>query len=296
MPIRTRGASAAASKGAVAVVIRSVGTDSNRIAHTGTVTYEPAIPKIPAVALSNPDADILAWHLRDEKTASLRIFSTARQLDPAWSANVIGEILGNKRPDEIVLLGAHLDSWDLGTGAVDDGAGVAIVTAAARLIGQLAQRPARTIRVVLFANEEFGLSGARNYGYVHRGEVDKHIVGMESDFGAGRVWRLSSQVAEDRLPAVAMIAKLLAPLGIEPGGNEATGGADLKFMREAGMPVFSLDQDGTDYFDYHHTINDTLDKIEKAALDQNVAAMAIAAYAAASIDGDFGRLAPPDKK
>lgn len=291
VPIRLYGAREASKLGADAVVIRSVGTSDNRAPHTGTQLYDLSIRRIPAIALSGPDADLLAYRIAAGDEAVLRIHSTARQLPPTTSANVIGEIPGREAPEEIVLLGAHLDSWDLGTGALDDGAGVGIVAAAAHLIGRLDAPPRRTIRVVLFANEEFGLSGAREYRRMSDEEFANHIVGTEADFGAGRVWRISSNVAPEALDLVAGIHEVLAPLGIERGDNDAGGGADLRPLRTGGMPVFSLTQDGTYYFDYHHTVNDTIDRIDREAIDQNVAAYATWAWIAANLERDFGRLA-----
>ncbi len=291
VPIRLYGAREAAKLGADAVVIRSVGTSDNRAPHTGTQLYDLSIRRIPAIALSGPDADLLAYRVAAGDEPVLRIHSTARQLPPTTSANVIGEIPGREAPEEIVLLGAHLDSWDLGTGALDDGAGVGIVVAAAHLIGELDMPPRRTIRVVLFANEEFGLSGARKYRQMSDEAFANHIAGTEADFGAGRVWRISSNVAPEALDLVAGIHEVLAPLGIERGGNDAGGGADLRPLRTGGMPVFSLTQDGTDYFDYHHTANDTIDRIDREAIDQNVAAYAVWAWIAANLERDFGRLA-----
>lgn len=290
--IRSQGASVAANLGAVAVVIRSVGTSPDRIGHTGGLSYRTDAPRIPAFALSNPDADLLARQLKAGKAVRMRLRSTARELPPAWSANVIGEIPGQERPDEIVLLAAHLDSWDLGHGAVDDGAGVAIVTEAARLIAKLDRKPARTIRVVLFANEEFGLSGAREYARLAGDAIDRHVLAFEADLGAGPVWRLQSRVASESLPAVAEMLKVLAPLNVESGDNNASGGSDIRPLREAGVPVLDLSLDATTYFDVHHTVNDTLSKIDAKTLDQSVAAFSAAAWLAATKQGDFGRLPP----
>lgn len=290
VPIRSQGASIAATLGAAAVVIRSVGTSNDRIAHTGTVSYRPDAPRIPAFALSNPDADVLTRQLAMDKPVRIRLRSTARELPPAWSANVIGEIPGTDRANEIVLLGAHLDSWDLGHGAIDDGAGVAIVMEAARLIGTLPRKPARTIRVVLFANEEFGLSGAREYARQIGQELDRHVIAFEADLGQGPVWKMSSRVAPESLPSMEAMLKPLASLGIEGGTNEASGGADLRPLREGGVPVLDLSLDATNYFDVHHTVNDTLAKVDAKTLDQSVAAFAVAAWLAANKQGDFGRL------
>ena len=286
---RGRGASAGAKLGALAVLIRSVGTDNNRTPHTGSLRYEDGVPRIPAAALSNPDADLLAQQIASGKPVSFRLHLGSRQLPDGESANVIGEVPGREKPEEIVLLGCHLDSWHLGTGAIDDGAGCAIVMEAARRIGALPQRPRRTIRVVLFANEEFGLSGARAYAQEHAAELPRHVLAGESDFGSGKVWRISTRVAPETLPVIDQIANVLAPLGIERGDNEAGGGADISPMAPARVPVLSLNQDGTYYFDWHHTANDTLDKIDPKDMDQNVAAWAAAVYAAAEMPGDFGR-------
>ena len=285
---RGSGASIAARLGARALIIRSVGTDNNRLGHTGAMRYDPDLPRIPAVSLSNPDADILEYQLGQGHPVTVQLTLSARYLEPARSANVIGEIRGSEHPEQIVLIGAHLDSWDLGTGAIDDGAGVAISLEVARQILALGTPPRRTIRVVLFANEEFGLSGAREYGRL--ADVENHIVGMEADFGAGRVWRLSSRVAPEAMDKVQALQAMLADLDIEPGNNESSNGPDLSPLRKAGMPVLSPQQDGTLYFDFHHTANDTLDKVNKDDLDQNVGVYAALTWIAANMEGDFGRL------
>lgn len=294
--IRSDGPSAAGQLGAVAVLIRSVGTSNERHAHTGTTRYRVDAPRIPALALSNPDADQLARWLKPGKPVRLRVKSTARELPATWSANVIGEIPGTERANEIVLLGAHLDSWDLGQGAIDDGAGVAIVVEAARLIGKLGRKPARTVRVVLFANEEFGLSGANEYARLVGDEAARHVLAAEADLGAGAVWRVQSLVAPPAVPAIDAIREVLKPLALETGGNDAHGGSDLDPLRALGVPILDLSQDATNYFDVHHTLNDTLAQIDAKTLNQVVAAYAVAAYMAASKDGDFGRLAAEEKE
>lgn len=295
--VRGAGANRAAKLGAAAVLIRSIGTDNNRTPHTGAMRYEEGGTRIPAAALSNPDADLLAAQIATGKPVTFRLKLGARSLPEVEEANVVGEIPGREKPEEIVLLACHLDSWDLGTGAVDDGAGCAIMMEAARRIGQLPVKPRRTIRVVLYANEEFGLTGARSYAEAHKDELSRHIVAGESDFGSGRVWRLSSRVDPATLPVMDEIAELLKPLGVEPGNNESFGGADLSPLIPAQVPVIGLDQDGTYYFDLHHTANDTLDKIDPKDLDQNVAAWVTVAYIAAEMPGDFGRApAPPARR
>jgi carboxypeptidase Q len=293
---RTEGPSAAGHLGAAALLIRSVGTSDQRYGHTGSLNYRLDAPRIPALALSNPDADQLARWLKPGKPVRVRVKSTARELPSAWSANVIGEIPGSERPNEVVLLGAHLDSWDLGQGAIDDGAGVAIVIEAARLIGRLERKPARTVRVVLFANEEFGLSGAKEYARLVGDESARHVLAVEADLGAGAVWRIQSKVAPEAVPAVDAIREALKPLALEAGNNEARGGSDLRPLHSLGVPILDLSQDATNYFDVHHTANDTLVQIDPKTLNQVVAAYAVTAYLAASKNGNFGRVATEEKE
>jgi hypothetical protein len=289
VPIRTRGAAEAAKLGAVGVVIRSVGTDADT-PHTGAMRYKDGVPKIPAVAIAGRDADRLEAELDAGQAVRLRLVSTARKLEDTLSHNVIGEIPG--RTPEFVLLGAHLDSWDLGTGAHDDGAGVALVTAAARLIGQLREPPRRGLRVVLFANEEFGLSGAYAYAVAHAGELERHALAIEADLGGGRVWGLASRFAPERVPVARAMANELASLGIRYYDNRAGGGADIGPLRELGVPVLDLRHDASKYFRLHHTPADTLDAIDPAELKQALAAYAMTAYLAAESADGFGRLAP----
>jgi Zn-dependent M28 family amino/carboxypeptidase len=250
--------------------------------------FEEGVRPIPAFALAFPDADMLARQLASGAEVELELKSTARMLPPARSANVVGEIRGRERPGEFVLMGAHLDSWDLGTGAVDDGAGVAIVAEAARLIASLPVKPARSIRVVLFANEEAGLDGAKAYQAAAARAGERHVIGIEADLGGAELYELRSGVGEAALPMVDAMAGLLEPLGIARGDNTAKGGADLKPLREAGMPVLDLRHDAAHYFDWHHTANDTLDKVDPDALRQAVAAYAVVAWLAADAAGDFG--------
>jgi hypothetical protein len=283
---RVDGPAAAARQGALALVIRSVGTDDQRFAHTGTTHYADGVPRIPAFAISNPDADVLERELAGGTPVRLRLRSTARDLPPETSANVIGEVPGTDPAAGVVVLGAHLDSWDLGQGAIDDGAGVAIVSAAAALVRERGARPRRTLRVVLFANEEFGLSGGTEYARVHGGEP--HAGALEADLGSGRVWKFSSHVRPDAVPAMRTIAATLRPLGIEAGGNDADDGADIGPLRERGVPVFALHQDASLYFDAHHTANDVLARVDRAALDQAVAAFAATAWLLAQAPAPLG--------
>ncbi|MFC5437356.1 M20/M25/M40 family metallo-hydrolase [Rhodanobacter umsongensis] len=288
--VRTAGPPIAAAKGAAGYLLRSAGTDAHdRIAHTGVTGFRDQAKAIPAAALSNLDADQLERVLAHGKPVTLKLDLDCGVVGEYTGANVIGEITGRKHPDQVVAIGGHLDSWDPGTGAIDDGAGVAIAMAAGKLIHDLPQRPDRTIRVIAFANEEMGLWGGRAYADKHAGEVAKFQLGTESDFGAGPVWRMSASVKPEARGAIAQIARVLRPIGVaydakKPGG----GGSDLSQMHGKGMAALSLTQDGTHYFDWHHTANDTLDKIDPKELAQNVAVYAAFSYMAAQADGDFG--------
>lgn len=286
--VRSKGPSAAIRAGASAYLMRSAGTDSHRNPHTGITRFDEGLTPIPSAALAVPDADQLARLLALGKPVTVRV-----SLDCGWdgtytSQNVIGEIRGSKKPDEVVLIGGHLDSWDLGTGAIDDAAGVGLTMAAAKLIGDLKQHPARSIRVVAFANEEQGLHGGKAYAAAHADAVAKHQIAAESDFGAGRIYAYSSSAPEHARAADAQIAQALAPLGIEHTPGQGGPGPDVGPAAEKGVAWARLAQDGTDYFDLHHTPDDTFDKIDPKALAQNVAAYAVFAYLAASAEGDFG--------
>jgi len=288
--VRVGGPVIASKMGAAAFLLRSAGTDANsRTPHTGVTGFRDPKEAIPAAALSNPDADQLTRIVAYGKPVSIKLELDCGITGTYHGANVIGEVTGKKHPDQVVAIGGHLDSWDPGTGAIDDGAGVAIAMAAGKLIHDMPQRPDRTIRVIAFANEEMGLWGGRAYADKHGAEVKKFQLGTESDFGARKVWRMSASVKPEARSAIDQIAKVLEPIGVAydakaPGG----GGSDLSQMHAKGMAALTLTQDGTDYFDYHHTANDTLDKIDPKELSQNVAVYAAFSYMAAQADGDFG--------
>ncbi|KZX60671.1 peptidase M28 [Halioglobus sp. HI00S01] len=288
---RREAAYVAKEKGAVAVLIRSVGTTSNRFAHTGQmrrVTSQPIPDGVPAAALAAPDADQLERILDSGETVRIHFLLTPESRPAGRSGNVIAEIPGKKKPEEIVLLGAHLDSWDMATGAVDDGAGVGIVVAAAKHLMDETKRPDRTVRVVLFGAEEVGLVGGKAYVEAHKDELAQHVIASESDFGAGRIWRFETRAGEGRIEAAQALGHGVKKLGAAPGGNTASGGPDLLFMRQAGVPVVTLKQNGWDYFDLHHTPNDTLDKIDPDDLAHNVAAWLSFVYLAANT-GEYYR-------
>jgi len=279
-------ASVVAEKGAAACLIRSVGTQSHRLPHTGMMARGEVTGAAPAAALSPPDADQLTRLLmRGPVSVHLDIQVETRTGAP--SGNVIAEVEGRSAPDEIVLIGCHLDSWDLGTGAIDDAAGCGIVVAAARLIDELPQAPRRTVRVVLYGAEEVGLLGADAYARRHSDALDRHVFAAESDFGADQIWRFETRFGDGALDAARAIQEVLAPLGILAGGNEARGGPDIGVLRRSGVPVATPRQNGTDYFDYHHTPDDTFDKIEPEKFRQNVAAYAAFTYLIAEMDWDL---------
>ena len=286
---RTAGPSIAAGKGAVGYLIRSVGTDSHRFPHTGSLRYEEDIPKIPALALSNPDADQIERIAAKGEVLEVRVWVDSSIVPAAESGNVVAEVVGWERPEEIVIIGAHLDSWDLGTGAIDDGAGVGITMAALELIKDAGLAPRRTIRLVLWGAEEVGLLGASAYRDRHSADLDRHVIGSESDFGGGRVWKLTAASQTEAGDALfAQIARLLAPIGIAPGRSDQPGGGpDMYPLIAAGVPSLRLHQDGRDYFDLHHTADDTVDKLDAASLDQNVAAFAVFAWLVADSDVSF---------
>ena len=284
---RGRGASEAARKGALALIIRSIGTDSHRMPHTGGVNYDTDAPRIAAAALSNPDADQLERILKRGKPVTFHLDIQTKDHGMVEMANVIGEITGTTLPDDVVILGSHLDSWDLGTGAIDDGAGVAITMATADLIKRLAPRPNRTIRVVLFSAEEVGLVGARQYADRHKDNLKHLIIGAESDFGAGPVWALASKVRPDATFVVDKMAQIMGALGVVRADRVAGGGPDVGQLGRIGMPVIDMMQNGNQYFDLHHTADDTFDKVNPEDMHQNVAAWAIFAYIAADWTGTF---------
>jgi hypothetical protein len=253
-------------------------------AYTGKIVYindrmkrardEDGVRKIPAAALSGPDADHLERLARSGTPPVIRMDLHTRIHPRAVSGNVIGDIVGSEKPEEIVLMSAHLDSWDQGTGAVDDGAGVAMAIASVLRAAGEGGKPKRTLRVVLYGAEEFGGPGGEDYAKRRPDEVKRHVLAAEADFGAGAPWRFNTNVPAADLPFFEEVFQSLKPLGIERGRLETSGGADIAPLRKAGVPVISIEQDGTLYFDLHHTHNDTLDKIDPVALELNVEAYA----------------------
>jgi len=286
---RGKGRVEAAKRGAEAIVIRSVGIDNNRNGHTGSgYNYEEGVRMIPTAAVSAPDAVLMQNMLQRGKPVVLKMNLTSQFTGPQMSANIIGEITGREDPDRFVLLGAHVDSWDEGTGALDDGAGIGSMMATAAFIGQMEQRPRRSIRVILFSGEEIGFYGVYAYMKQNADNIDNHLLGAEVDTGGGRADTLTSGVGPNSLAVVREMHKLVAPLGIEfNDANDARAQSDMSEVSNAGMPALHLRQNSNGYFMYHHTPNDTFDKIIPEDMRYLTAAYATLFYVAAEMDVDF---------
>ncbi|MEA1071188.1 M28 family peptidase [Sphingomonas sp. LY160] len=266
---RRQGPTLASKKGAIGIVIRSIGTDHHRNPHAGVQSFADGATPIPAGALTIPDAEQMARILKRGRPVQMRLTLVSRNLGTRQSGNVIAEVPGRDPSLPPILVSGHLDSWDLGTGAIDDATGVAISAAAAKRIMD-AGRPLRTIRIVWFGAEEVGLFGGLDYRARHGKKP--HYALMESDFGADRIWQVNSKLGAERRQEARAIAAALAPLGINTGSFEQAEGSDIGPMLADGLPGVGLSQDGTRYFDYHHTPDDTLDKVDPVQLRQNVAA------------------------
>ena len=267
---RFAGPNVAAKKGALAIVIRSIGTDNHRVPHTGVTNFDSGVTPIPAAALSNPDADQLVRQWKSKSAPlTMKLVLTPQNLGERQSGNVIAEVPGSDAKASPVIIACHLDSWDLATGAIDDASGCGIVTAAASHV-MAAGQPRRTIRVLWAGAEEVGVFGGQ--AYFDRHGKERHAAAMESDFGADRVWRVDFKLPESAKALEERIATALAAHGITRGRQPAGGGADVGALVRAGVPAVDLQQDGTRYFDLHHTADDTLDKIDPAQLRQNVVA------------------------
>ena len=269
-PARFVGPNIAAKKGAAAIVIRSAGTDHHRNPHTGNTNFEEGVAPIPAGALSIPDAENLERMLARGKPVTMKLVLTPKNIGMQESGNVIADIKGSNPALGMVIIACHLDSWDLGTGAIDDAAGCGIVTAAAYRAKWFG-RPKRSIRILWAGAEEVGIWGGKDYAAKHADE--NHALAMEADFGAGRAWAVDFNLPESAASLKDEITRTLAPLGIAARTQVAGGGADVGAIIAAQkLGIIDVQQDGTKYFDLHHTPDDTLDKIDPAELRQNVAA------------------------
>jgi hypothetical protein len=266
---RRQGPTIASKKGALAIVIRSIGTDHHRNPHTGVQYFTDGATPIPAGALTVPDAEQLVRILKRGRPVIMHLTLVSQKSEGGHSGNVVAEVPGRDPKAPILLVGGHLDSWDQGTGAIDDGTGIAITTAAAKHIMD-AGRPLRTIRVVWFGAEEPGGFGGIALAKAHAS--DRYAIAGESDFGSDRIWRFASSYMKSDPAIYGQLTATLAPLGIVKNDKGEADGTDVDPTIKAGAPWVSLNQDGTRYFDYHHTPDDTLDKIDPEQLRQNVAA------------------------
>lgn len=286
--IRRVGPREAIRVGASAFVMRSAGTDWHRNPHTGMSLTPDVAGAVPSAALSNPDADQLARLLKLDPATRLRLALDCGFEGEYTSENVIGEITGRTRPDEIVAIAGHLDSWDLGTGAIDDGAGIATTMAVGALFKQMKLRPARTLRVIAFANEEQGLIGGKVYAESMKNDVASHVIVAESDSGGNIVESIGGQWHPDADPAMRQIAEVLAPIGIKYTPHKGGAESEMSILEEMGVAAAALNREGKRYFDIHHTPDDTLDKLDPKQLQQSTAAYAVFTWMAANSEGDFG--------
>lgn len=286
---RSAGPSIAAQKGASAIVIRSIGSDHGRGPHAGVTNFAPGVAPIPAAALSVADAANLERMIKRGKPVTLRLTLTPAFVPSRMSGNVVAEVPGTDPAAGVILIGGHLDSWDLGTGAIDDASGVGITTAAAKLL-MSSGRHRRTIRVVWFGDEETGGFGGAAYAKAHAGET--HAIAAESDFGADRVWRFETNLPATAKPVGDRLAAALATLGIVHGAGVAGDGTDVGPTLATGVAAIDLNQDGTRYFDYHHTPEDTLERIDPQQLRQNVAAWTTMLAIVADAPESIGQVTP----
>ena len=279
---RGQGATEAGRLGAVAALVRSVGGATYRLPHTGAFRYAADVPKIPAAAVSAEDADLLA-HLTSEGRVRVRLVLTPETLPDAVSYNVVADLKGSEHPEQIVVVSGHLDSWDLGTGALDDGAGCVMAMQVVQLLKQLRLRPKRTIRVVLWMNEENGLMGARTYAIDHKNELTNHFAAIEADIGSGRPMGFYASGKPEILTLLQPLATILQTQGAGVTQLVAETGADISQLGNAAVPTFAPIQDTRTYFNYHHTAADTLDKVDPKDLQENCAVVAALTYTLASM-------------
>jgi len=279
---RANGAVAAARAGALASLIRSVTPYSMRTPHTGSMRYDSTVRRIPHAAITADDADMLARMSARGERVIVRLTMSAQTLDDAPSRNVMGEIRGSQFPDEVIVMGGHIDSWDVGRGAMDDAGGVVAAWEALRVLKRLGLTPKRTIRVVGWTNEENGMRGGNAYRDTHRAQIDNHILAIESDGGVFKPEGFGFTGSDAAFATISDIGTLLSRIGagrIVRGG----GGADIGPIMALGVPGMGLNVDGTKYFWYHHTDADTVDKLDPREVSMCVAAMAVMAYVVADM-------------
>jgi len=285
-PYRGGGASAAAKLGAVAVLVRSAGGSQNRLAHTGGLRYADGVNKIPAAAVPFEDAELIAY-LAKEGKVRLKMTLTPQTLPDATSYNVIADLKGSEKPDEIVVVGGHLDSWDLGTGAIDDASGVAMAMQTVYTLKQLKLKPKRTIRVVAFMNEENGFVGATRYA--EEENAAKHFAAIEGDLGASHPIGFIFAGKPEAVPFLQPIAKILNSQGAGQIDQKPSASSDISTLTQKGVPSFGPWFDTRTYFNYHHTAADTFDKVNPRELAENCSVMAVLAYGLANLEQPLPR-------
>lgn len=288
VPYRTRGPSAAARLGAVAALVRSAGCSNYRLPHAGFTRYAKDAPPIPPAALAGEDADLIAG-LSREGPVRLRLTLTPQTLPDAVSYNVVADLRGSEHPGQVVIVSGHLDSWDLGTGALDDGAGVVMAMQTLQVLRDLNLRPKRGIRVIAWMGEEFGGIGGNAYAKDHQAEIANHFAAIESDHGAGHPLGFSIKARQDVRPMLEPVSRVLHNSGAGLARLTEEIETDISPLADAGVPCFGLWQDGRTYFDYHHTAADTLDRVAPKELSENVAVMAVLAYALANLSQPLPR-------
>jgi carboxypeptidase Q len=284
---RAAAPSVAASVGAVAALVRSVGGADYRLPHTGTTYYMEGVPKIPAAAVTAEDADLLE-DLTAQGEVRMHLTLTPQTLAPVESANVIADWKGTEHPEQIVIVSGHLDSWDLGTGAIDDGAGVVVSMQAMHLFEQLGIHPRRTVRFIAWMDEEQGSEGAQTYAQEHAAELDQHVGAIETDLGAGHPTGIAYQGGKEMEEWLRPVSSVLSQIGASLLDRSQETGEDTSFLVSKGVPGFAPIQDSRYYFNYHHTAADTFDKVNPRELGENAAVAAVTAYALA----DAGTPAP----
>ncbi len=291
VPQRVNGAIEAAKCGAVASLIRSVGSADYRLPHTGMMRYQDGVPKIPHAAITAEDADTIERLIARGETVTVRMKLSCSDGGMVPSANVVAELPGREKPDEVVVIGGHLDSWDVGQGAQDDGTGIAASIEALRVLKASGMIPRRTVRVVLFMNEENGGAGGDGYAKEMASTLDRHVAAVEMDGGSFDPEGFGITAGAGGLAQLAVVGRVLAPLGCG-ALTEKGGGADIGPMSKSGVPMIGLKNDSTKYFRYHHTPADTLDKVDPQELAKCSAMMAVMAYTLAEMDAPLPRLPP----
>ncbi len=293
---RSKGARLASEKGAVACLVRSVTANSLRTPHTGAMRYGDAKVKIPAAAITTEDASMLARLVARGVRVVVTLKMEAETFPDATSGNVIAELRGRSHPDEIVVISGHFDSWDVGHGAHDDAGGCVAAMEAISVLRKLGMIPRRTIRVVLWTNEENGLRGGKQYAEEHADEMHNHVAALESDGGSFRPIGISVETEDDERTngAAAQLRDIMSVFESMGATSVKTGwsGADISPMKSHGVVLLGHRVEGSKYFDYHHTSADTLDKIDPIELSQNVAVMASVAYILADMPGRLGEPKP----